>query len=238
MIFHCGAGADKTGTFAVMLLGLLGCDTSAIDQDYELTNFSVYTDWRNRTYGGYVAFLNAIRQFPLALGLPDSFQNHCISFALSLGITLDEINEFRTACIDGTPEAIITRGMSGSENILESVGYLFGKRITPGAEELINETGFCCTGLIPIKPGDVIRVSGISFDGNGAAAVYDNTGKYLSGVSGLASDGSSHGRYGDAEIDEGSVFTWRFGDDTDAAAAYLRVSGMRDESVVFTAVKK
>lgn len=109
VIFHCGAGADKTGTLAVMLLGLLGCDNSVIDQDYELTTFSSYSDWRNRTYDGYVGFLNAIREFPLAVGLPDTFRNHCISFALSRGISMDKINKFRDICIDGTPD-ILTVG--------------------------------------------------------------------------------------------------------------------------------
>ena len=37
--FHCGIGADRTGTIAVMLEALLGVSQSDIDKDYELTNF-------------------------------------------------------------------------------------------------------------------------------------------------------------------------------------------------------
>lgn len=106
VIFHCGVGADKTGTLAVMLLGILGCSLSDIDTDFELTAFTHWTNWRNRTRAGYVDYINAIRSVPLAGGLTDSFQNRCISFALSLGITADGINAFRAACIDGTPERI------------------------------------------------------------------------------------------------------------------------------------
>lgn len=106
VIFHCGVGADKTGTLAVMLLGILGCDLSGIDQDYELTTFSAFSTWRNRTYSVYQAYLDLIKTFPLKRGLTDSFQNRCASFALSLGISADEINAFRAACIDGTPTPI------------------------------------------------------------------------------------------------------------------------------------
>lgn len=106
VIFHCGAGADKTGTLAVMVMGMLGCSLSDIDADYELTTFSAYSDWRNRTFISYQNLINAIQAFPLESGLTDSFQNHCVSFALSLGFTADEINAFRVACIDGTPSTI------------------------------------------------------------------------------------------------------------------------------------
>ena len=106
VIFHCGAGADKTGTLAVMLMGILGCSLQDIDADYELTAFSIYSNWRNRTYSGYINYLNAIKAYPLTGGLSDSFRNRCVSFALSLGITIDEINAFRAAMINGDPEPL------------------------------------------------------------------------------------------------------------------------------------
>lgn len=106
VIFHCGAGADKTATLACMLMGILGCSESDIDSDYELTMFSLYQPFRNRTYDAWRGYKDAIKAVPLARGLTDSFQNRCASFAMSLGITADEINAFRTACIDGTPAAI------------------------------------------------------------------------------------------------------------------------------------
>lgn len=106
VIFHCGAGADKTATLACMLLGILGCSESDIDTDYELTMFSLYQPFRNRTYEAWRGFKDAIKAVSLARGLTDSFQNRCASYAMSLGISADEINAFRTACIDGTPTAI------------------------------------------------------------------------------------------------------------------------------------
>lgn len=106
VLFHCGAGADKTGTFAIMVLGLLGCSLQDITIDFELTTFAAYSDWRNRTLDGFIDLINAIKAVPLATGLADTFANHCISFALSVGISVSEINAFRANCINGTPSVI------------------------------------------------------------------------------------------------------------------------------------
>ncbi|MCQ2449734.1 MAG: tyrosine-protein phosphatase, partial [Clostridia bacterium] len=38
--FHCSAGADRTGTFAYLLHGLLGVPYARMREDYELTSFS------------------------------------------------------------------------------------------------------------------------------------------------------------------------------------------------------
>ena len=173
VLFHCGAGADKTGTLSVMLMGLLGCSYGDIDTDFELTTFSEWSNWRNRSYMAYLSYINAIIKTPLVNGLyaarisshaftlngvtytigylgsvpisvtggsvivpvaeskfmlggveyvieydnasgqelyivnaAQAFRNHCASFVLSLGISIDEINAFRAACINGTPTSI------------------------------------------------------------------------------------------------------------------------------------
>ena len=173
VLFHCGVGADKTGTMSVMLMGLLGCSYSDIDTDFELTTFSEWSDWRNRSYTSYLSYINAVIRTPLVNGLyearisshaftlngttytigylgsvpvsvtgggvtatvaeskftlggveyvieydnasgqelyvvnaTNAFRNHCVCFALSLGISINEINAFRAACIDGTPTPI------------------------------------------------------------------------------------------------------------------------------------
>ena len=106
--FHCGIGADRTGTIAVMLEALLGVSQSDIDKDYELTNFYVVqpTNPRRRNADAYKNYINQIKNVPLVGGLTDTFTNHAISFAVSLGFTADEINAYRNACIDGTPTQI------------------------------------------------------------------------------------------------------------------------------------
>lgn len=108
LYFHCGIGADRTGTVAVMLLALLGVSQSDIDKDYELTNFYVVdpNSPRRRNVMQYRNYISAIKAVPIVGGLSDTFANRAISFALSLGFTAAEINAFRTAMIDGTPTAI------------------------------------------------------------------------------------------------------------------------------------
>lgn len=91
-----------------MLEALLGVSQSDIDKDYELTNFYIVqpTNPRRRNVAMYKNYIDQIKNFPLVGGLTDTFANHAISFAVSLGFTADEINAYRNACIDGTPTQI------------------------------------------------------------------------------------------------------------------------------------
>lgn len=122
--FHCGIGADRTGTVAVMLEALLGMSQSDIDKDYELTNFYIVqsSSPRRRDVAQYKNYIAAIKAVPLVGGLTDTFANHAISFAVTLGFTADEINAYRNACIDGTPTQIVLTLPSNSvTNTLSNV---------------------------------------------------------------------------------------------------------------------
>ncbi len=103
--FHCSAGADRTGTLACVLEGLLGVSQSDIDKDYELTSFYSGTDTDNHArrrneseWSGLITQINAKNG--------DTFRNKCITFVAELGFTADEINAFRAAMVDGTPETV------------------------------------------------------------------------------------------------------------------------------------
>ena len=110
--FHCGIGADRTGFIAIVLEAILGVSRCDIDTDYELTDFS--QGWkqldggiyRSRSYVTHKSLMEAIYAVPLVGGLTSSFRNHIISYLIANGMTIDEINAFRSACIDGTPEPI------------------------------------------------------------------------------------------------------------------------------------
>lgn len=110
LYFHCAAGADRTGTVAVMLEALLGMSQSDIDKDYELTCFSTGTgseaQARRRNEDEYKNYIAAIKAVPIPEGVEDTFRNHAIYFVASLGFTADEINAYRSAMIVGNPEAI------------------------------------------------------------------------------------------------------------------------------------
>lgn len=53
VLFHCYCGADRTGTLAFLINGLLGVSTEDLFTDYELTSFSVYDRrWRGDIKNG------------------------------------------------------------------------------------------------------------------------------------------------------------------------------------------
>lgn len=51
--FHCNAGADRTGTLAFLILGLLGVSYEDITRDFETTSFTYYSSrWRSAIEDG------------------------------------------------------------------------------------------------------------------------------------------------------------------------------------------
>ncbi len=103
--FHCSAGADRTGTLACVLEGLLGMSQSDIDKDYELTSFYSGTETdakaRRRNESEWQGLITAINAKS-----GTTFRDKCVTFAAELGFTAAEINAFRAAMIDGTPETV------------------------------------------------------------------------------------------------------------------------------------
>lgn len=128
--FHCTAGADRTGTLACMLEGLLGLSQSDIDKDYELTTFYSGSGSdaiaRRRNESDWKGLINAINAVP-----GETFRDKCVHFAVgTCGMTMADINAFRAAMIDGTPETLhwyqtITKNLTGCtvSNNLSQVEY-------------------------------------------------------------------------------------------------------------------
>lgn len=116
--FHCTAGADRTGTLACVLEGLLGMSQSDIDKDYELTTFYSGSGSdaaaRRRNESDWKGLINAIDAVS-----GDSFRDKCMHFAVGIcGMTMADINTYRAAMIDGTPETLhwyqtITANLTG-----------------------------------------------------------------------------------------------------------------------------
>lgn len=129
VVFHCSMGADRTGTLACVLEGLLGMSQSDIDKDYELTSFYYAYRARSGNYqGGTTDWAHLISQILALSG--DTFRDKCVSFVVGLGFTAAEINAYRRAMIDGTPADItgptytITNTLSNcaSSNAAASIG--------------------------------------------------------------------------------------------------------------------
>ena len=87
--FHCHIGADRTGTLAVILEGLLGVGLSDLYKDYELTTFSVYETHRYKeNIDGILEYINSLDGETLT----DKFYTYCHN---ELGLSTKEIADFR-----------------------------------------------------------------------------------------------------------------------------------------------
>lgn len=374
--FHCGIGADRTGTIAVMLEALLGVSQNDIDKDYELTNFYVVDSAfpRNRSVDMYKNYITEIKNFPLIGEMPDTFANHAISFAVSLGFTTEEINAYRNACIDGNPtqitldlptytitnnltnvnnsntetsiaqyqdyianltvangyaisdiqvklndndvtemyftgtkttlnyaiqknltncrlngkgkviagqsyvaELIANKGFTldgsaititmggidmsnyysngkiaipnvtgnieitvtaipsaGVENILDKYGYYNNTRYSLSssvANKRIDQAAYCATGLIPVFPGDIIRLKGFSFTSNSVFAFFDTSQTYLFGTNtvqtgGVGTAATTGETIGNVTIGSDNVAIYTYTNDADNTIAYIGISGL------------
>lgn len=128
--FHCTAGADRTGTLACVLEGLLGMSQSDIDKDYELTTFysgsGTDATARRRNESDWKGLINAINAVS-----GDTFRDKCVHFAVgTCGMSMADINAYRAAMIDGAPETLhwyqsITKNLTGCtiSNAASQVDY-------------------------------------------------------------------------------------------------------------------
>ena len=145
--FHCTAGADRTGTLACVLEGILGMSQSDIDKDYELTCFYSGTgtdsDARRRNETDWTGLINAINAVP-----GDSFRDKCVHFAVgTCGIPIADINAYRAAMINGTPETLhwyqpitttLTDCTISNSSVQIEYGEAYTATITPDAGKEID----------------------------------------------------------------------------------------------------
>ena len=110
VVFHCSLGRDRTGTVSMVILGLLGVNEGKISQEYELTQFapSGYATsggektkmWRTIDYRSAA---NYIWDNFVAEG--ESFSDGVEKYLLSIGITQQDIDTFRTNMLVDAPAA-------------------------------------------------------------------------------------------------------------------------------------
>ena len=176
-VIHCSMGADRTGTLVCVLEGLLGVSQSNIDKDYELSSFAFAYRKRNENYqGGTADWAHLIAAIDALTGA--TFRDKCVTFALSVGITPDEINAFRAAMIDGEPEKIaepqtepepepepeapavdgnlIPTSIDRDGSVYNGMGYEIGYKLKSNGTKQSME-GYAITGFIPFAYGQTIR---------------------------------------------------------------------------------
>lgn len=103
--FHCSAGADRTGVVALLCEAVLGMSQSDMDKEYELTCFysGVENDnqARRRNETVWTREINIINSYSGA-----TFRDKAVNYMVSCGITIEKINAFRAAMINGTPDIL------------------------------------------------------------------------------------------------------------------------------------
>lgn len=175
--FHCTAGADRTGTLACVLEGLLGMSQSDIDKDYELTTFysgsGSDATARRRNESDWKGLINAINAVP-----GSTFRDKCVLFAVgTCGMSLADINAYRVAMTNGTPETLhwyqpITKNLTGC-TISNAASYVdYGEAYTA---TITPESGKTITSVV-VKMGGVDITATAYSAGNGAITIAKVTG--------------------------------------------------------------
>lgn len=120
---HCQAGADRTAVISMILEALCGVSQNDCDTDYELSSYSCRYNipvdisksesWQaNRrarnTGAGYASWREMMTGFVSSLS-GNTLRDKIIGYLLTIGITIDDINDIRHGLIDGKP-AVLTAG--------------------------------------------------------------------------------------------------------------------------------
>ncbi|MBO5402300.1 MAG: tyrosine-protein phosphatase [Clostridia bacterium] len=215
--FHCLAGADRTGMVAVIIEGVLGVSRSDIDKDYELTSFSTL---RERNSDIYLSDINIIRQYPGA-----NFRDECVQYLLDCGITLDKINAFRKAVIDGDPELLVEKQLDEEPSgtnlcVPDSDGWIDGGRCSSTGEDRTDAQSYVVTNYFSVENGDVVYVKNLNVSDRLFSGMYTFDKTAISGF--LMSEKDGTGFVKNIEFyDEWIVFTVDRAD-----AGYLRLCGI------------
>ena len=106
VFIHCSAGRDRTGTIALLTLGLLGVSEGDLGKDYELTYFSP-EEWSMEYDSDGKAFYNHTRNVNSFRGACEyvwsfggkTFAENVEKYLLSIGVPQKDINEIKTQMV-------------------------------------------------------------------------------------------------------------------------------------------
>lgn len=166
--FHCSAGADRTGVVAFLCEAILGMSQSDMDKEYELTCFysGVENDdqARRRNEIIWTREINIINSYSGA-----TFRDKAVNYMVSCGITIEKINAFRAAMINGTPDILtadintytVTKTLT---NITTDNNAASVKQYQPYIAKILPDDGKIIENIKVTMDG--IDITGAVFDGN------------------------------------------------------------------------
>ena len=106
VFIHCSAGRDRTGTIALLTLGLLGVSEGDLGKDYELTYFSP-EDWSMSYDDNGKAFYDHTRNVSTFRGACEyvwsfkgkTFAENVEKYLLSIGVPQKDINDIKSTML-------------------------------------------------------------------------------------------------------------------------------------------
>lgn len=96
ILFHCWGGADRGGTLAFLIHGLLGVKLPDLIHDFELTSLSIWGP-RSKDSGEFKGLLSSLR--PFGRGRND-IQRQVEGYLRSIGVTASEITAIRALLVE------------------------------------------------------------------------------------------------------------------------------------------
>ena len=134
--FHCNAGADRTGTLALLINGLLGVDEQSLIKDYELTTISRYgkrlrssltednkafteTGVMQNDGGNYVAmglFIDSLKSAYIDNGdINEAVYNYLIEY---IGLSNDTLDKIKSIMLSQSESDVIDKKVASVQEIL------------------------------------------------------------------------------------------------------------------------
>ena len=100
LYFHCWGGADRTGTVAFLLNGLLGVSYTDLIADYELTSFSQNLRTARYFDNEYSSFADFIAKFEKYARPEETISTSIERFLRSIGLTAQTIQNLKDNLIE------------------------------------------------------------------------------------------------------------------------------------------
>lgn len=162
--FHCNAGADRTGTLALLINGLLGVDEQSLIKDYELTTISRYgkrlrssltednkafteTGVMQNDGGNYVAmglFIDTLKSAYTDNGdINEAVYNYLIEY---IGLSNDTLDKIKSIMLSQSESEVIDKKVASVQELL----------LTDGVKAInIAESGVSLAKIDSVKIGSM-----------------------------------------------------------------------------------